>query len=149
MCSPEPNTDPLPTIIAPAHTVLFISKSSSSPNTANIPSTSHYADLTPSTSSIVVISQPAGQRNAVLGGLVAARIKKLGAAGVVVDGRIRDLQEIRVGLEGFPVFSKGTSTVGAGAESKAVQVGGEIEIEGCKVRQVCSLLDCLFGKITC
>jgi regulator of RNase E activity RraA len=47
----------------------------------------------------VVISQPSGQTNAVLGGIMAVRMKVLGARGVVVDGRVRDLEELRgVGL---------------------------------------------------
>jgi len=40
---------------------------------------------------VVVLSQPAGQKCAVVGGIMAARMAKLGARGVVVDGRVRDL----------------------------------------------------------
>ncbi|KAK6536192.1 hypothetical protein TWF281_000436 [Arthrobotrys megalospora] len=115
-------------IIAPAHTVLFAPKSSSVPS--SLPPSSHFADLTPP-STITVISQPPGQRNAVLGGLVAARIQKLGSVGIVVDGRIRDISELR--SLGVNVWAKGASTVGAGGESKCVGVGVEIEVEGVKI----------------
>lgn len=52
---------------------------------------------------IVVISQPAGQKCAVLGGIMALRMKVLGVRGVVVDGRVRDLEEL--GGTGLPVSS--------------------------------------------
>ncbi|KAK6362968.1 hypothetical protein TWF730_000416 [Orbilia blumenaviensis] len=112
-------------IIAPAHTVLFAPKSSPTPSIQ-----SHFADLTPP-NTITIISQPPSQRNAVLGGLVAARIQKLGSVAIVVDGRIRDITELR--SLGLGVWAKGTSTVGAGGESKCVEVGGEVVVEGVKV----------------
>lgn len=42
----------------------------------------------------VVESQPEGQRNAVLGGIMALRMKVLGVEGIIVHGRIRDLEEL-------------------------------------------------------
>ncbi|EGX50956.1 hypothetical protein AOL_s00054g692 [Orbilia oligospora ATCC 24927] len=115
-------------IISPAHTVLFVPKSSPTPSL--LPPSSHFADLTPP-STITLISQPPNQRNAVLGGLVAARIQKLGSLAIIVDGRIRDITELK--NLGVDVWAKGTSTVGAGGESKCVAVGVEIEVEGVKV----------------
>ncbi|KAF8473367.1 ribonuclease E inhibitor RraA/Dimethylmenaquinone methyltransferase [Kalaharituber pfeilii] len=99
-------------IAAPACTVLFLPKSTPPPPTLVTP-TAHFADqLTPDT--IVVISQPPDQRNAVVGGIVAARMHKIGAKGVVVDGRVRDLAQ----LEGkMPVFSRAISTVSTSAAS--------------------------------
>lgn len=60
-----------------------------------------YADLaTPGT--IAVLSQPRGQKCAVVGGIMAARMRKLGVKGVVVDGRVRDLGGLaEVGAEGW------------------------------------------------
>ncbi|KAK6516474.1 hypothetical protein TWF506_006381 [Arthrobotrys conoides] len=123
-----PSKQSQPPIISPAHTVLFVPKSSSTPST--LPPSSHFADLTPS-STITIISQPPNQRNAVLGGLVAARIQKLGSLAIIVDGRIRDLTELK--NLGVDVWAKGTSTVGAGGESKCVAVGVEVEVEGVKI----------------
>lgn len=81
--------------VAPASTVYFIAKNDdgSGHPAGNIPKGDHWVDLTkPGT--FVVESQPEGQRNAVLGGIMALRMKKLDAAGVVVHGRIRDLEEL-------------------------------------------------------
>lgn len=44
---------------------------------------------------VVFISQPTPHVNAVYGGLMSLRAQKLGAAGVIIDGKLRDLQEHR------------------------------------------------------
>jgi len=97
-----------PRVIAPASTVLFVPKNATprdieefqSLAESNIPADAHYVDLTkPDT--IVIMSQPKSQSCAVLGGIMALRMKTLGAQGVVVSGRVRDLTELR--LLDFPV----------------------------------------------
>lgn len=85
-----------PILVAPASTVLFIPKndSGSAFPPSNIPAGAHWVDLTqPKT--IAILSQPEGQKNAVLGGIMAHRMKKLNAVGVVVHGRIRDIEELK------------------------------------------------------
>lgn len=58
------------------------------------PSGTHWVDWAkPGT--IVMIDQPAEQKCAVLGGIMATRISVLGAKGVIVNGRVRDLAELR------------------------------------------------------
>jgi regulator of RNase E activity RraA len=47
---------------------------------------------------------------------MAARMKHLGASGIVVDGKVRDL--VALNETQLPIWSKGTSVVGAGAETK-------------------------------
>lgn len=42
-----------------------------------------------------MLEQPAGQTCAVLGGIMASRMKYLGVRGVVVNGRVRDLAELK------------------------------------------------------
>lgn len=83
--------------IAPVSTVVFAPKNNSIDLSqypaANIPTDKHWVDLTVP-DSIVVISQPDGQNNAVLGGIMALRAQVLGARGVVVSGRVRDLEEL-------------------------------------------------------
>jgi regulator of RNase E activity RraA len=85
-----------------------------------------YADLT-ERDNIVVISQPHGQSCAVMGGIMAARMKHIGVKGVVVDGRVRDL--VALAETELPIWSRGTSIIGSGAESKfqaknvTVQIG--------------------------
>ena len=61
---------------------------------SNIPSSQHWVDLTPP-DTFVVISQPAGQSCAALGGIMATRMKTCGARGIVVGGRVRDLAELK------------------------------------------------------
>ena len=89
--------------IAPASTVLFASKDGKDASQlppGNIPSGQHYVDLT-EPGSIVVLSQPEGQKCAVLGGIMALRMKVLNAKGVVVHGRVRDVEELK--STGLPV----------------------------------------------
>ncbi|KAI9863988.1 MAG: hypothetical protein M1824_006026 [Vezdaea acicularis] len=93
----------------------------------NIPENTHWVDLT-RRDSMVVISQPPGQKNAVLGGIMASRMRVLGARGVVVAGRIRDSSELK--SSGLPIWAAGTSTVGAGAASKVHSVNVPIEVNG-------------------
>ncbi|KAL4908157.1 hypothetical protein BDW74DRAFT_97687 [Aspergillus multicolor] len=130
-----------PKLIAPASTIQFIPKSSSAssllteytstPNENHIfPAGTHWVDNTePNT--IVLISQPPGQHCAVIGGIMAVRMKALGVKGVVVDGRIRDLSEIQGAS--LPVWAKGTSTVGTGAEAKPGLRNVRIDVGGVSV----------------
>lgn len=74
----------------------------------NIANDMHWADLTvPGT--IVVIKQPEGQKNAVCGGIMALRLAMLGAKGIVVLGRARDVAELRD--TGLPVRLSSLITV--------------------------------------
>ncbi|KAM0756307.1 RraA-like protein [Meredithblackwellia eburnea MCA 4105] len=69
----------------------------------------HFVDLAPS-GSIMVISSPPHVKSASLGGLLAVSAAVRGVQGVVIDGRCRDLAEIRdIKLA---VFARGHSTVG-------------------------------------
>ncbi|KAG2419566.1 hypothetical protein HFD88_004362 [Aspergillus terreus] len=107
-----------PKIIAPAWTAKFIAKNDPVPETADahsFPVGTHWVDWAePGT--VAVIEQPAGQYCAVLGGIMAVRMKTLGVQGAVVNGRVRDLAEINACQ--LPVWAHGTSTVGTGAEAK-------------------------------
>ncbi|EFQ94626.1 hypothetical protein PTT_07629 [Pyrenophora teres f. teres 0-1] len=117
---PEPRK-----ILAPASTFLMIPKATKSfPNTSHMPAgipssnltdSRPYADYTEN-GTIVVISQPAGQSCAVVGGIMAARMQHLGAEGIVVDGRVRDITALN--HTKLPIWSKATSIIGAGAETK-------------------------------
>ncbi|KAF2642491.1 RraA-like protein [Massarina eburnea CBS 473.64] len=112
-------------VIAPASTFLMAPKASPSfpsptPLSSKLPESNikdagPYADHT-SRDTIAIISQPPGQSCAVVGGIMAARMKHLGAQGIVVDGRVRDL--VALAATALPVWSKGTSIIGAGAETK-------------------------------
>lgn len=83
--------------IAPASTVLMVSKTNTPSDgigESNIPSDQHWVDLTKS-ETIVVMQQAEGQVCAVLGGIMASRMKVLGARGVVVNGRVRDIGQLK------------------------------------------------------
>jgi regulator of RNase E activity RraA len=54
----------------------------------------HFADAA-ETDKIMYIQQPKNLQSACFGGLMGARLKQVGASGVVIDGRFRDLQEIQ------------------------------------------------------
>ena len=100
---------------------------------SNIESGTPYSDLTiPDT--IVVVSQPEGQVCAVVGGIHAVRMKILGARGVLVDGRVRDLSTL-VEL-GIPVWSKATSTIGSAAEARAWAAGVPVKVGAVTVNPV-------------
>lgn len=98
----ESSSNPRQITVAPASTILFLHKDDDGTGhpPANIPSDKHWVDMT-TPGTIVIASQPEGQRNAVVGGIMAARMKKLDAKGVVVHGRIRDLEELK--LTNLPV----------------------------------------------
>ncbi|KAF2841881.1 RraA-like protein [Patellaria atrata CBS 101060] len=124
--------------IAPASTVQFVPKllpSAAFPDLrpSNISSGTPYADLAVA-DSIVVISQPAVQHCAVMGGIMASRMARRGVKGVVVSGRVRDLGVLSgLGERGMPVWARATSIVGAGAEAKAWAVGVSVEVGGVTV----------------
>jgi hypothetical protein len=54
----------------------------------------HFADCAEA-GKIMYIQQPKGMYSACFGGLMATRLVKCDAAGVAIDGRFRDIQEIQ------------------------------------------------------
>jgi regulator of RNase E activity RraA len=70
----------------------------------------HFADAIPPRS-VVFVSQPKGYISACWGGLMSTRAQKAGAAGVVIDGRFRDINEHRE--LGIGLFARGTSILGS------------------------------------
>ncbi|DAZ94501.1 TPA: hypothetical protein N0F65_011854, partial [Lagenidium giganteum] len=81
---------------------------------------------------VLVISAPHGSTSAVFGGLLATASKARSVAGVVTDGRVRDVQELCA--MGFPAFAKGTSVHGSRGSTTVVDVGCPITVAGCVVR---------------
>ncbi|ELR09868.1 hypothetical protein GMDG_04348 [Pseudogymnoascus destructans 20631-21] len=69
---------------------------------------------------------------AMLGGILAMRLKYRGVRAVIAHGRVRDVGEIR-GVE-LPVWSLGTSTVGSGGGVKAHAVDVVVEVGGVSVK---------------
>ncbi|KAG1333341.1 hypothetical protein G6F62_006838 [Rhizopus arrhizus] len=89
-------------IVGPAFTVKMVYKEDKTSPTP----TDHFVDAA-EPGSIVFISAPSDVKNAVWGGLMTARARAKGVQGVVIDGRVRDLNEHREMK--FPVFAKSHS----------------------------------------
>jgi 4-hydroxy-4-methyl-2-oxoglutarate aldolase len=76
---------------------------------------------------VLVVDAKADQTSALMGEIMISACRKLGLAGVVIDGAVRDSLELR-GI-GFPVFSVGTNPNGptkniAGRINHPVSAGG-------------------------
>ncbi|KAK9465668.1 ribonuclease E inhibitor RraA/Dimethylmenaquinone methyltransferase [Lipomyces arxii] len=76
---------------------------------------------------IMFISQPCGMYSACWGGLMTTRAKYLGAEGVVVDGRFRDILEQRE--MGFPVFARAVSILGSNGFTRASEVNVPVQFK--------------------
>lgn len=93
-------------IFGPAYTVRMVRAD----DTASPKPPKHFADAIPP-GSVVFVSQPQGYISACWGGLMSTRAQKAGAAGVVIDGRFRDINEHRE--LGLGVFARGMSILGS------------------------------------
>lgn len=103
--SPSRDVENVPKIIGYASTVKFIPKDDPVPTESQdekhgFKAGIHWVDHT-NENTIVLLDQPGGQKCAILGGIMASRMKVRGAKGAVVNGRVRDLAELR--SLGFPV----------------------------------------------
>ncbi len=87
----------------------------------------------------VYIATGASLRFALWGGLMSTRAVHLRAAGAVLDGYIRDSDEIE--RLGFPVFSRGVYAQDQGARGKVIDFRTAIAINGVRIRPG----DLLFG----
>ena len=124
-------------IIAPASTVQFqpklVMKKPCLPKipSSNIETGKHWVDMTqPGT--IVMIQQPNGQKCAVVGGILALRMSKLGAKAVVVSGRVRDMDELQA--TGMPIWARNKSTVGGSAEAIPYALQVPIRVGGIEIK---------------
>ncbi|GAB7350473.1 hypothetical protein MBLNU459_g1070t1 [Dothideomycetes sp. NU459] len=127
------STHPGKPFAAPVSTILFVPKSHSSSSSSssssdvaesNIPEGAHWTDM-PGPGTFAVLQQPPGQSCAVMGDILATRLKVRGVKGAVVDGRVRDLTALSSLVSesedagSFHIWNKATSTVGTGMEAKA------------------------------
>ncbi|KAL3260931.1 hypothetical protein ABHI18_004203 [Aspergillus niger] len=108
-------------IVGQAFTVKFVPKDDeAAPNLSG-----NYIDMVPP-GAVIVISQPLPQVNAVYGGLMTLRAQALGAAGVVIDGRVRDLGEHRA-LK-FALFARSVGTTAGGAVCRPSEVNVPVRL---------------------
>ncbi|TPX44570.1 hypothetical protein SeLEV6574_g04422 [Synchytrium endobioticum] len=108
-------------IAGPAHTVEFVDAA----DTISPLSDVNQVDSA-TNGSVVVIKTPAGSINAVWGGLMSARAQRLGVLGTVIEGRCRDIAE--QWSFNYPLFTTGTSTLGAGGYLRVSAVGKAITL---------------------
>ncbi|OAQ73967.1 menaquinone methyltransferase related to dlpA protein [Pochonia chlamydosporia 170] len=129
--SGKPGNDAGTLTIAPVSTVLFAAKGETlAEPTPNVPKDTHWTDVTePGT--FVVMKQPPGQTNAICGGIMALRMKIREAKGILVAGRVRDVEELR--STNLPILAHGLSTVGSGGGSVPWALQVPLEINGVTV----------------
>lgn len=89
----------------------------------------------------VYVCTGASPRYALWGELMSARAMKLGAAGAVVDGYLRDTNGILA--MGFPAFSYGSYAQDQGPRGKVIDIRMPLEIGGARLRSG----DILFGDV--
>ena len=87
----------------------------------------------------IYIATGGSLRYALWGGLMTTRALHLKAAGAVLDGYVRDSDEID--KLGFPVFCRGLYAQDQGPRGKVIDFRAAIEIEGVRIRPG----DLLFG----
>ncbi|KAM0792565.1 hypothetical protein ACM66B_005228 [Microbotryomycetes sp. NB124-2] len=110
------------TIVGEAYTVKMVDqKQTDAPKLKE-----HWVDTAPQ-DSVIVISSPPHVKSASLGGLLAAGAQVRGVQAVVIDGRCRDLAEIREMK--LPVFARGHSTLGQSPFTRPSEVQVPIEIK--------------------
>ncbi|KAK4554228.1 hypothetical protein LTR86_008756 [Recurvomyces mirabilis] len=130
-------------IVAPISTVLFVPKNqqpvfplwTQGPAwESNISKDKHWTDY-PTPGTIVVMQQPPEQSVALLGDIVATRLKYRGLLGAVIDGRARDVVSCgELCKDGsFQIWSKALSSVGTSMEAKPWAVDVPITIGGVQV----------------
>ncbi|CAG8481513.1 10656_t:CDS:2 [Acaulospora morrowiae] len=122
MFSPEQQAGPSK-LVGPVFTVKVVPID----DTTSPKPSQHFADASPE-GSVVFVSAPPNALNAVWGGLMNTRAKMRGVKGVVVDGRVRDLGELRA--DGLPVFAKATSVLSAKAYTRPTTLNQPVTLNG-------------------
>ncbi|KAI8902493.1 RraA-like protein [Globomyces pollinis-pini] len=108
-------------VSGPAYTVKYVLSSDTTSPKAKV----NHVDTAPA-GSIIVIQAPPSAPNALFGGLLSTRAMKVGVKGVVVEGKIRDVTEMRE--MGFPVWAVSQSTMGAAPFCRSSTVGEPITL---------------------
>lgn len=125
MWSPQYQSGPAK-ICGPAHTVRMVHASDKTSPTPKV----HFADSI-TEGSVVFISQPKGLISACWGGLMSTRATKLGAEGVVIDGRFRDInehRELNIGL-----FARGISSLGSNTFTRSSEINSPVTYTNAEV----------------
>src|SRR5437868_409952 len=81
---------------------------------------------------ILVVGGMSTSRTATIGGLMALEIQNAGIRGLVTDGFVRDVSEIR--QLGFPVWCRGRTPIASAKQNPGV-IGATINVEGILIEQ--------------
>ncbi|KAJ3540165.1 hypothetical protein NM208_g5183 [Fusarium decemcellulare] len=110
-------------VIGPAVTVKMVESSDK-----NAPALDkHFVDHNED-GGVMYIQQPKGLPSACWGGLMSTRAQYLGAKAVVIDGRMRDINEHKEMK--FPVFARGHSILGSNTFTRASLVNVPLQFKG-------------------
>ncbi|KAI9040569.1 RraA family protein [Aspergillus affinis] len=126
MYSPGPATSAASKIFGPAYTVRMVPAAD---KTAPSPAC-HFADAIPK-DAVVFVSQPKGLISACWGGLMSTRAQKCGAAGVVIDGQFRDVEEHRALNIGL--FARGLSILGSNTFTRSSELNVPVTYENVEI----------------
>ncbi len=85
----------------------------------------------PAPGTVLVAAGGSASRTATIGGLMALEMQKVGIAGLVTDGLVRDSQEIRA--SGFSVWCRGVTPMASHKNGPAL-IGGTVSIGGTVIR---------------
>lgn len=113
----------------PAHVATIVD--APEPSSERIPGYSDCIDAAPD-GAVMVLAWAASVRVAVLGDSAATRAQRAGVAGVVVDGWIRDVEEI--GRLGLPALARGTTPVSGRRRVRVSRDTTEVQIGGMTIR---------------
>jgi regulator of RNase E activity RraA len=81
---------------------------------------------------VLIVDARGSEEAGILGDIMTARLKARGAAGLVVDGALRDVWQIRE-LD-FPAYTRHIHAAGIGRGHSAVELDGIVSCAGCAVR---------------
>jgi 4-hydroxy-4-methyl-2-oxoglutarate aldolase len=81
---------------------------------------------------VLVLTMPKPAPIALIGELIATQAKTSGVAAILVDGAVRDLDELRE--LGLPVWARFVRVSGAGKQVRG-EIGGTVQVGGATIRQ--------------
>jgi 4-hydroxy-4-methyl-2-oxoglutarate aldolase len=113
-------------ICGPATTVQFV------PNRVKITSRRYHKAIDEVPKGGILIIDTAGAKGSCTGELMCTGAKKHGAIGTIVNGTIRDLEEINA--LGYPAFARGVLPVTAVGRMEDVGYNIDIEIDGIRIQ---------------
>ncbi|KAF5642453.1 dlpA-like protein [Fusarium tjaetaba] len=127
-------------LIGPAYTVKFVRNTQT-----NAPKLKeHYIDTIPK-DHVIFISAPHGIFNAVYGGLMSTRAEYSEAAGTVVDGTFRDLQDHRK-LD-YPVFARNVGTPSPHEVARPSEINVPVKLQDPALDVMIKPGDIIFGDL--